>query len=97
MESAASGPWNIWRWAEARCSQAHDLFDRLLSYGSDVGLFSEETDPEYGDALGNFPQAFTHVGLISAALTLEEKERGEPHPAEETGANTKIAGREARV
>ncbi|MFL6314211.1 MAG: glycoside hydrolase family 15 protein [Terriglobales bacterium] len=77
--------------------EAHDLFDQLLSYGSDVGLFSEETDPTTGDALGNFPQAFTHVGLISAALTLEEKERGEPHPAEETGANTKVAGTEARV
>jgi GH15 family glucan-1,4-alpha-glucosidase len=77
--------------------EAHDLFDRLLSYGNDLGLFAEETDPDSGDLLGNFPQAFTHVGLISAALTLEEKERGEPHPAEATGADTKAAGREARV
>ncbi len=77
--------------------QAHDLFDRLLSHRSDLGLFSEEIDPPTSDALGNFPQAFTHVGLISAALTLEEKERGEPHPAEQTGADARIAGREARV
>jgi len=77
--------------------EAHDLFDRLLSYANDLGLFAEETDPDSGDLLGNFPQAFTHVGLISAALTLEEKERGEPHPAEATGADTKAAGREARV
>lgn len=77
--------------------EAHDLFDRLLSYSNDLGLFAEETDPDGGDLLGNFPQAFTHVGLISAALTLEEKERGEPHPAEQTGADTKAAGREARV
>jgi len=72
--------------------EAHGLFDRLLSYGNDLGLFSEEIDPDTGDALGNFPQAFTHVGLISAALTLEEKERGEPHPAKETGANIKFSG-----
>jgi GH15 family glucan-1,4-alpha-glucosidase len=77
--------------------QAHDLFDRLLSYGNDLGLFSEEIHPESGDALSNFPQAFTHVGLISAALTLEEKERGQPHPAEQIGADTKIAGQETRA
>jgi len=77
--------------------EAHDLFDRLLSYSNDLGLFAEETHPENGDLLGNFPQAFTHVGLISAALTLEEKERGEPYPAEQTGKDTKAAGREAGV
>jgi GH15 family glucan-1,4-alpha-glucosidase len=77
--------------------QAHDLFNQLLSYSNDLGLFSEEIDPESGDALGNFPQAFTHVGLISAALTLAEKERGEPHPAEQTGSDTKSAGQEAHV
>jgi len=76
-------------------SEAHDLFERLLSYSNDLGLFSEEIDAESGDALGNFPQAFTHVGLISAALTLEEKERGESHPAEETGSDVKIV--EARA
>ncbi len=77
--------------------EAHGLFDRLLSYGNDLGLFSEEIDAGSGDALGNFPQAFTHVGLISAALTLEEKERGEPHPAEQTGSDTRSAGQEARA
>jgi GH15 family glucan-1,4-alpha-glucosidase len=78
--------------------QAHELFDRLLSYGNDLGLFAEEIDPGTGEALGNFPQAFTHVGLISAALTLQEKERGEPHPAEQTGEDVKAgAAREARA
>ena len=78
-------------------SEAHDLFARLLSYGNGLGLFSEESDPESGDALGNFPQAFTHVGLVSAALTLEEKESGERHPAEETGSDVKTVASEARV
>jgi GH15 family glucan-1,4-alpha-glucosidase len=51
-------------------------FEQLLAYANDVGLFAEEIDPETGAALGNFPQAFTHVGLLNAALTLAER-RGE--------------------
>jgi len=50
--------------------EARDTFERLLGYGNDLGLFAEEIDPNTGAALGNFPQAFTHVGLINAALTL---------------------------
>jgi GH15 family glucan-1,4-alpha-glucosidase len=45
-------------------------FDHVLSFANDLGLFAEEIDPATGAALGNFPQAFTHVGLINAALTL---------------------------
>jgi GH15 family glucan-1,4-alpha-glucosidase len=52
---------------------AKRAFDRVLSYANDVGLFAEEIDPETGAALGNFPQAFTHIGLINAALTLAER------------------------
>jgi GH15 family glucan-1,4-alpha-glucosidase len=47
-------------------------FEAILGYANDVGLFAEEIDPGSGDALGNFPQAFTHVGLIDAALALAE-------------------------
>jgi GH15 family glucan-1,4-alpha-glucosidase len=56
------------------------LFERLCRYANDVGLFAEEIDPRTGDALGNFPQAFTHVGLINAALTLERRLDGEANP-----------------
>jgi GH15 family glucan-1,4-alpha-glucosidase len=50
---------------------AHQAFEQLMGYASDTGLFAEEIDPDSGLALGNFPQAFTHVGLIDAALSLE--------------------------
>ena len=53
-------------------------FEHLLSFGNDVGLFAEETDSRTGEALGNFPQAFTHVGLINAALAIERARGGTP-------------------
>jgi GH15 family glucan-1,4-alpha-glucosidase len=58
----------------ARCGEvdrALRRFEALLEYANDVGLFSEEIEPANGEALGNFPQAFTHLGLITAAQTLE--------------------------
>jgi GH15 family glucan-1,4-alpha-glucosidase len=63
-------------------ADAESRIEALLRLGNDVGLFAEETDPDTGEALGNFPQAFTHVGLVNACLTLEERRRGErtlPH------------------
>jgi GH15 family glucan-1,4-alpha-glucosidase len=56
--------------------EAEEAFVRLCGLANDVGLFAEEIDPATGDALGNFPQAFTHVGLVNAALTLERRLRG---------------------
>jgi GH15 family glucan-1,4-alpha-glucosidase len=47
-------------------------FEELLECTNDLGLLAEEIDADNGAALGNFPQAFTHVGLINAALTLVE-------------------------
>jgi GH15 family glucan-1,4-alpha-glucosidase len=52
---------------------ARRAFEHLCSYANDVGLLGEEIDPKTGALLGNFPQAFTHVGLINAALTLAEQ------------------------
>ncbi|MGH7476677.1 MAG: glycoside hydrolase family 15 protein [Longimicrobiales bacterium] len=51
---------------------ATSAFAAVLARANDVGLFGEQVDPESGRALGNFPQAFTHVGLIDAALAIEQ-------------------------
>jgi GH15 family glucan-1,4-alpha-glucosidase len=75
--------------------QAHNAFRRLLTYQNDLGLLAEETDPGTASALGNFPQAFTHVGLISAALTIAEQERGQAHPAIQVGSDVKPSRVEA--
>jgi GH15 family glucan-1,4-alpha-glucosidase len=53
-----------------RVSEARFIFDKMLTYANHVGLYSEEIGPS-GELLGNFPQAFTHLGLISAAFALD--------------------------
>ncbi|MEU9026666.1 glycoside hydrolase family 15 protein [Streptomyces sp. NPDC048383] len=53
-----------------RPGQARYAFDKMLTYANHVGLFAEEIGPT-GEQLGNFPQAFTHIALITAALTLD--------------------------
>jgi GH15 family glucan-1,4-alpha-glucosidase len=56
-------------------SEAAEIFETALGYANDVDLLAEEIDPQTGDALGNFPQAFTHLGLINAALSLRDSEK----------------------
>ncbi|MGW3071908.1 MULTISPECIES: glycoside hydrolase family 15 protein [unclassified Kitasatospora] len=55
-----------------RIAQARYAFDKMLTYANHVGLFAEEIGPS-GEQLGNFPQAFTHLALIDAALALDEE------------------------
>ena len=57
-----------------RLDEAHANFQRLLQRRNVLGLLSEEIDPGSGAFLGNFPQAFSHIGLINAAVTLQELE-----------------------
>ncbi|HET9243722.1 MAG TPA: glycoside hydrolase family 15 protein [Gaiella sp.] len=55
---------------QGRDEEARALFERLLSLRNDVGLLAEEYDPRSGRQLGNFPQAFTHLSLVEAALAV---------------------------
>ncbi|MBL8677524.1 MAG: glycoside hydrolase family 15 protein [Myxococcales bacterium] len=64
-------------WAEAlalagRIDEAIAVFRRVCSYANPLGLFSEDIEPHTGALLGNFPQAYTHVGLVHAAMTISE-------------------------
>jgi pentatricopeptide repeat protein len=63
-----------------RLDEAVLTFEKMQTYGNHLGLFSEEIGPT-GDQLGNFPQAFTHLSLINAAITLNrELDRRAAHP-----------------
>jgi alpha,alpha-trehalase len=52
--------------------QATALFERAVSFVNDVGLLAEEVDPATGELLGNFPQAFSHIGLVNAAWAISQ-------------------------
>src|SRR5262249_44776224 len=54
----------------ARLAEARLLFEQMLGYGNHLGLYAEQTGPS-GETLGSFPQAFTHLALISAAFNLD--------------------------
>jgi len=61
-----------------RHTEARELFERLLSLRNDVGLLAEEYDMSARRQLGNFPQAFSHVALVSSAYNLSEYESSKP-------------------
>jgi len=61
-----------------RTSDATELMDRLVGLVNEVGLLSEEYDPRAGRMVGNFPQAFSHLALVGAAIRLEATLSGAP-------------------
>ncbi|RKR29748.1 glycoside hydrolase family 15 protein [Arthrobacter oryzae] len=58
-----------------RTDRARAVFERAAGFATDLGLMSEEVAPGSGELLGNFPQAFSHIGLINAAWAISEAER----------------------
>ncbi|MGH9267136.1 MAG: glycoside hydrolase family 15 protein, partial [Acidimicrobiales bacterium] len=78
---------------------AGELFERLLGYANEVGLMSEEVDPATGALLGNFPQAFSHVGMIGAAMNLQRAEKRQTgkqlaRPQSERSTHTPVGSHE---
>ncbi len=55
--------------------RARAVFERAAAFVNDIGLLAEEVDPVSGELLGNFPQAFSHIGLVNAAWAISESER----------------------
>ncbi len=58
-------------------ARAREVFEGAISYRNDLGLLAEEVDPDTGELLGNFPQAFSHIGLINAAWAISQAELGQ--------------------
>jgi GH15 family glucan-1,4-alpha-glucosidase len=66
-----------------RLDEAEKLLEMLLSHANDVGLYAEEIDPRTGAALGNMPQAFTHMALVTSCASLSAARRGLLPPADQ--------------
>jgi GH15 family glucan-1,4-alpha-glucosidase len=80
-----------------RVDEARERFERLLDLRNDVGLLAEEYDPRARRMLGNFPQAFSHVGLIDSALNLSRiAAPQQPAPAEQRARTGQASDRNGR-
>jgi alpha,alpha-trehalase len=81
---------------QGRVEEATELYERLCTRTNQLGLLPEQIDPTSGAFLGNYPQAFSHVGLISSGVTLDRLWRGmadELEPGAQMGRSRKAAGR----
>jgi GH15 family glucan-1,4-alpha-glucosidase len=79
-----------------RRAEARQTFERLLSLRNDVGLLAEECDPRAQRLVGNFPQAFSHVGLVNTALNLSPAEASPAEERTERKGESAPGEREAR-
>ncbi|HEV3495437.1 MAG TPA: glycoside hydrolase family 15 protein, partial [Actinomycetes bacterium] len=70
-------------------TQARATFERAIAYVNDVGLLAEEVDVGGGEMIGNYPQAFSHIGLVNAAWAIAQAEENRPAAA---GAEAARAG-----
>lgn len=67
--------WLAEAWAlVGQVERARDVFESAVAYANDVGLLAEEVDAEAGTLLGNYPQAFSHIGLVNAAWAISQAE-----------------------
>jgi GH15 family glucan-1,4-alpha-glucosidase len=84
---------------QGRMDEAHRMYERLVSLANDVGLLSEEYDPQTQRFTGNFPQAFSHVALVHTGLNLmrheESMARATGHPASDRSEGGLDVGDEA--
>lgn len=72
--------------------EAKQLFEKIVSFGNDLGLFSEEIEPLSGELLGNYPQGFTHLALIRSAVRLANAEKSKDcqHQSNQFSSNGSI-------
>ncbi|MEO8330067.1 MAG: glycoside hydrolase family 15 protein, partial [Candidatus Nanopelagicales bacterium] len=63
--------------------RAEAVFERAIAFVNDVGLLAEEVDPKTGELLGNFPQAFSHIGLVNAAWAISQAREKHGAPNQE--------------
>ena len=76
-----------------QADRARTVFEQAATFVNDVGLLSEEVDPVSGALLGNFPQAFSHIGLVNAAWAISETERRQNPPADNALGTSHRSGR----